>query len=673
MLRKFFCLLLLTTVLLQNNFFAQKKTEIKFGKITIADFTPQSPAIDSGSDAVVLADIGSSEFEGNSNGYFSLIFKQQERILLKSRNAFEEATVKVPLYTWQSQFAEKFEDFEAVTYNLENGKIIETRLDKNSIYKEKYNRYFTTIKFTLPDLKEGSIIEYKFTVRSPFNNNNIRSWSFQGKYPVLWSEYQVTIPPIFNYVTLRQGYLPYAIDSVAKVFKNYTILDPGEGVNGSSTVYHLSGDAIWAYWAMKDVHAFKEESYISSSENYIPKIKFQLHSIKYNDTYIKQVMKDWYTTVDDLMKDEDFGKPLADQNSWLQNDLKNICGGTEGLDKARKIFEYVRDNFTCTDYDARDLSGPLKKIYQSRKGNVADINLLLTAMLISGGFEAHPILLSTRENGRPNESEAVLSQYNYVITRLTVDSAFYLLDASVSRLGFGKLTDDCYNGSGRLISKPPYLLPLTTDSLQEEKNTSVFIINDDNGNVIGSYTSNLGYFESLNVRDKLAKTKQDDFLKEITKSYPSEVEISNMVIDSIKLYDEPVSIKYDMKLKFDDDMVYFSPLFNESWKKNLFTSAKRLYPVEMPYKINETYVLNMEVPKGYKVDELPKSTKVKLNENEGYFEYIIANTGGKQIQLRCRLTFNKANFTPNDYQTLRDFFTYVVKKENEQIVFKKGQ
>jgi hypothetical protein len=32
---------------------------------------------------------------------------------------------------------------------------------------------------------------------------------------------------------------------------------------------------------------------------------------------------------------------------------------------------------------------------------------------------------------------------------------------------------------------------------------------------------------------------------------------------------------------------------------------------------------------------------------------------------------NKANFQPEDYNTLRDFFAYVVKKQSEQIVFKK--
>lgn len=669
MLRKFVCLLFTICPFLHVALAQNTKIGLKLGKIVVSDFSPVSPAIDSGTEAVVLADIGSSQFEGNSYGYFSLIYKKHERILLKSRNAFEEATVKILLYTGLTELTEKFDDFEASTYNLENGKIVETKLDKNSIYKEKYNRNYYSLKFTLPNVKEGSIIEYKFTINSPFHNNNIRSWDFQGRYPVLWSEYQATIPPIFNYSIIKQGYLPYAIDSGAHLFKSYNILDPGDASH-SSEVLSLSGEASWACWAMKDVPAFKEEGFLSSSENYKSKIKFQLHSIRYSETNIKQVLKDWNTSVEDLLKDEDFGKPLSDNNSWMGDDLKKVTKGTEGLDKAKKIFEYVRDNFTCTDYDDQYLSGPLKKTYQSRKGNVTDINILLTAMLLSQGFEVHPVLLSTRDNGKAIESEAILNQYNYVIVRLAVDSVFYLLDASVSRLGFGRLEENCYNGSGRLIDKPPFLVQMSADSLKEEKTTSMYFLNDDSSNLVGSYKSNYGYFESLNLRNKLAKTKQEDFLKELTKSYPSEVKILNMEIDSVKLYEEPISIKYDIKSKWDEDIVYFSPLFTESRKANPFASANRLYPVEMPYKINETYVLNMEIPRGYTIDEMPRSTRVKLNEDEGLFEYIIGKNQNL-LQLRCRLVFYKANFLPDDYQTLRDFFGYVVKKESEQVVFKK--
>ena len=114
-------------------------------------------------------------------------------------------------------------------------------------------------------------------------------------------------------------------------------------------------------------------------------------------------------------------------------------------------------------------------------------------------------------------------------------------------------------------------------------------------------------------------------------------------------------------------------MMTEGLKENLFKAAERYYPVEMPFAMDEVFILNMEVPKGYVIDEMPKSTKVNFNENEGYFEYIIAKNGNDRVQLRTRIMLNKASFAPDDYASLRDFFGYIVKKHSEQIVFKKSK
>ncbi len=164
-------------LVLAHPIFAQHKSITKLPKVSIADFSTTSPVIDSNANAVVLFDIGSSEFEGNNDGDFTLIYKRTKRIWLRNKNAFDAATVKVPIYigsTYSDE--ERFEDFEATTYNLEQGQIIDTKLDKASFFKEKYNRTRTIIKFTFSNIKEGSIIEYKYTLKSPFFKSRLRSW-----------------------------------------------------------------------------------------------------------------------------------------------------------------------------------------------------------------------------------------------------------------------------------------------------------------------------------------------------------------------------------------------------------------------------------------------------------------------------------------------------------------
>ncbi|MBA2746477.1 MAG: DUF3858 domain-containing protein, partial [Flavisolibacter sp.] len=136
--------------------------------------------------------------------------------------------------------------------------------------------------------------------------------------------------------------------------------------------------------------------------------------------------------------------------------------------------------------------------------------------------------------------------------------------------------------------------------------------------------------------------------------------------------DLPVTIQYDIDLNLEkDNLLYVNPMFNEGWKKNPFTSLKRSYPVEMPYMVDETFLLTLEVPAGYEVDELPKQLMLKIDEDgSGFFEYRISHSGST-ISFRSRLKMNKAFFMPEEYDTLREFMTIVVKKHNEQIVFKK--
>lgn len=113
-----------------------------------------------------------------------------------------------------------------------------------------------------------------------------------------------------------------------------------------------------------------------------------------------------------------------------------------------------------------------------------------------------------------------------------------------------------------------------------------------------------------------------------------------------------------------------NPMLTEGYKQNPFKSLERKYPVEMPYTSDETFNLIMYIPTGYVVDELPKSAKVSFNNGEGYFEYLIEKQSDA-VYLRSRIYFTRANFMPDEYEDLRGFFGLIVKKQNEQIVFKK--
>lgn len=384
-------------------------------------------------------------------------------------------------------------------------------------------------------------------------------------------------------------------------------------------------------------------------------------------------MGTWTDVTKQLLQDEDFGSALDKNNGWLGDVVKPLLAGanSEG-EKARRIFMYVRDAITCTSHNGIYTSQSLKNILKAKSGRVSEVNLLLTAMLRYAGITAEPVLLSTKNHGVAYALYPIVSRFNYVIAQTTIEGKTFMLDASHPRLGFGKLLPDCYNGHARVVNEPATPMELSSDSLSERKLTSVFISHNESQLWMGSMQQTPGYYESYNILDKVKEKGADEFFKEVKKGYGMDLDIQEAGIDSLTKYEEPVKVHYTFTLKGnDEDIVYLSPMFGEGYKENPFKSAQRLYPVEMPYTFDETYLLTLQVPNGYVVDEMPKSIKVKFNEEgEGFFEYFITQSGNT-VSLRSRVKMQRATFYPDEYDFLREFFNMIVTKQKEQIVLKK--
>lgn len=643
-----------------------KQKKFKYGDVTAKDFETEVYSIDSSADAVYLYDVGNSTFQENVKASFNVIYQKHARIRLLKKSSFGLATVELSLRKYGIE-EDKLQDIDAATYNFENGNVIVTKVDRNSLFKEK-NGNTTNYKFTFPNIKEGSIIEFDYKIEHPFPYY-INDWNFQGKFPRLWSQYSVSIPEYYDFVLISQGYLPFIKDTVSINRRTFHISDRSGAEHGRSGT--IEGNLLEHTWAIENVPVLKEEGYTTTLDNHISKLEFQLSAFRFPNQAVQPYMSNWNDFAKNLLKNEDFAEALNHENNWLYDEIKPITAIiTEDESKAKQIFEYVRDNYSCVDNYALYLSQPLKKTAQLKKGNVADINILLAAMLKSAGFEVHPVLLSTREHGYASETYPLMSKFNYVVVQAIKGDKKYLLDASDPNTGFNNLPEECYNGSGRIIAETPVLVNLSPDSLTESKVTTVFMINDGD-KISGSFSTLLGNFESASIRKKLKKTSQEGFFKEIGKAYPMEVELTNAKVDSLKMAEYPLTIRYDIKFNTgDEDIIYFNPMLAEAYTENPFKAAERLYPVEMSSCQNETYILNMEIPKGYVVEEMPKSARVMLNDDEGMFEYIIGKTGDR-IQLRCKTVIKKATFYPEDYATLRDFFAFIVKKQAEQIVLKK--
>ena len=661
----------------QNYCSAQEKLKGQYGKVISGDFsTPPSAIIDSNANAVILSDIGSVHFVGNRSNWFSYVFKKQTRIKILNKKAFDLATIHIRLFTLDEdpEHIEHVDNLSASTFNLENGQVTEIKLDKKDVFEEKEDKNWVLKKFTMPAVKEGSIIEYTYTITSPYNFN-LPHWEFQSiNNPCLWSEYEVTIPQALFYITVRQGVHAFAIDKGSEGHATYKVTKKAEAgaLANQDEDLIVSANTIQHRWVMKDVPAFHNERYLTTPWNYIDKIDFQL-SKTYNGAEYSDETNNWKKATEELLQRDNFGQTLNDDKEEVNSLADRITANSSGaLERARSIYYYMTGHFTCTDHYDKYITTDLQDVIKKNSGTVGDINLLLIALLRKKGLQADPVVLSTRDYGYNLSSYPVLSRLNYVIARLRIYDKVYYLDAARPQLGFGQLAGDCYNGHARIISnKDSGSVWFEADSLKEKKTTMVMITPTDKG-LEGTYQSTLGQQESYNTRERVGGKGMAGYFKDIQTSYGEDLDISNTGIDSLERREDPVRVYYDFTLKQAPGapLIYFNPLFADAWRENPFKAAERKYPVEMPYVMDDIYLFSMQVPEGYTVDELPKSARVKFNDDQGLFEYILQAQDGL-VQLRCHLKLNKAFFQPDDYNNLRDFFAFVVKKENEQIVLKK--
>lgn len=313
-----------------------------------------------------------------------------------------------------------------------------------------------------------------------------------------------------------------------------------------------------------------------------------------------------------------------------------------------------------------------RKAYDARSGNVADINLLLTAMLQEAGLEASPVLVSTRENGRPPKQSPLLNKFNYVVCHLEIDGNTYLLDATEPLLPFGTLPVRALNKEGYLIKKKEHrwvdLKPVVY---------SKFITTDitlkANGDMDGQATESAGGYYAFSLRKNLSDNGEEKF-SESLKREVGNYKLGKPAIENKDKLSEPLNIKYSISATGNgqsNHIIYLNPLVGHGNTDNPFKVNERLYPVDFASPIDETIITKYTLPAGYVIDEAPKSISVALPNNGGKFTYMVQQEGN-MLQVMSRVNINKPVFYAQEYPYLKEFYNQIIAKHAEQIVLKKG-
>jgi len=673
-------LLVLTAIIFcafQGTLLAQEK--IKFGKIDISDLKMTRCPFDSAADALVLCDVGSSRYEYSENKGFELLFDRLVRIKIFTKTGYPNANFTIEYWNAGTD-CEKVESLKGKTYNLESGGVAETKLDDKSIFDEVEDIHTKVKKISFPAVREGSVVELKYTIRSPFIGH-IRSWYFQGELPIRWSEYEVNVPEYFRFGKQSMGYYPFEVnkttshpETINSQYFSYN--GTMGGVNLKTKLEHssISYQVYTEQYATRDVPALKEEPFSNTLQNYSMRIRYELKSYQYPGRDPHELTTDWRVVVRDLEADEDFGKQL--NKSGLVKDIVDEING-KALKPYYKMVEaqnYVRTHFKWNGKNSLYPSENLKKAVANHAGNSADLNLLLILILRELNLNVVPLASSTWDNGVIFESVPTQRGLNYVTGLVRLDSSEYILDATSPYLPFKMVPRRCLNDKGVVVSDGnTRWVPL----LGGEKDNSLTFADlkiDTAGNLQGRMITSESGYSAADSRENYFSSGEAAFSKTLKEKYKL------WDVGEIK-YENAGDPEKEFKVIFDmipseigqssGNMIYLNVLSGLGKNSNPFNNEKRIYPVDFNCPVKETYVFTYEIPPGFNVESLPESVKFSLPDQSASFKFVVGSKENK-IMVSSMLTINKTTFITSEYEALRDFFARIVAKHSQQIVLKKS-
>ncbi|SFZ94567.1 protein of unknown function [Flaviramulus basaltis] len=626
-------------------------------KVTKSDLTINTYEKDSTANALVLYEQGNSYFDKKD---FILKTEVKHKVKILNREGFDNANVKIYLYNDDNNNKkEKVEDIIATTYNLIDKVVITTRLKKADVFEEKYNDNTTLIKFTLPNIKEGSVIVYSYTLISPFMFK-YKDWRFQDDIPKLYSEYRASIPGNWIFHKKLVGGKKLAVSTI-EIKKDCLTTYNGGSADCEESVY-----------AMKDIPAFISEDYMTAESNYLARIEYELETIRGMDGRISHYTKTWETVDKEFRTDGDIGRQLkksVDAEKLLSQDIFNE---PDTLKKAKAIFNYLQEDYTWNEKYRIFKDVSVKDLINDKSGNVSSINILLHNLLEESGIDVKPILLSTRNNGFATKLYPVISDFNYLIVQVTINKKTYFLDATDKYLSFGEIPFRCLNEYGRLLdfkegSKWIDIKPSKKSSIMY----NVDIHFDEEQNLVGKVKNRLTGYHALHAK-KSYYPSEDGYLNKLENNSPF-IEISNHEVTSKGKTSDKFSESYDIEYNIDEinQTLYLNPFIVKFFAENPFKLQERTYPIDFGYKDNYLYSFKLSLGENYSVKEMPKEIRLTLPNDAGNLSFA-SKMVGNDLHLLFKIDFKAPVYPAEYYPYLKELMSKIVDiQKNSLIVLNK--
>lgn len=635
------------------------------GKVSLAELQEKSHPADSNAAAAILFNKAKSYFKYDDKKGFTAKHEYIFRIKIYKKEGLGWANFKVPYYVGYENINSDFVKFsDGVTYNLENGTIVKTKLTGEGRFSKDVNEFWNEASITMPNVKVGSVIEFKYTLNSE-NITVFPDFCMQYDIPVNFSEYLTEIPEFFIYKPILTGFRKVKSDSkIVSGYQNFA--------NQYNQTVNMSFQQINSIYTAENVPALKSEPYVDNVYNYRSAVMHELEKTRFPEMPEKNYSMTWEGVANMIFKEPRFGKELnqgAYFAAYLNPIIKNAKTETE---KADLIFAFVKRVMNWDGYYGYFAKKGVKKAFDDKTGNVAEINFVLINMLNYAGINANPVLLSTVSNGIPAFPNRTV--FNYVIAVADIDGKRQLFDATEKYTAAGILPFRDLNWVGRLIRQDGSSeeIKLVPENLSKEGITIMAAI-DASGKIEGKARITRADYFAYDFRVKYEGANQQDYAERL-EGRLNQIEIKEYQREKQENYSKPVTETFNFatvnETEIINDKFFISPLLFLSNVSNPFTAEKRELPICFEFPKQQKFTINIEIPQGYMIESMPKPATITTGENVCMFSFNIQNTGNR-IQVSAVLEIKSVMVSVAFYESIKAYYKAMTDKLKEKIVLKK--
>lgn len=612
----------------------------EFGTFSREEMDMKECDFDKDADAVILFDDGFSDYDDN----YRLITKRRIRVKIFNNRGIEEGNIRIRFYS-KDDF-EYIQNISAISYTIdENGIYSAHLLDRKSIFTEKEDNYYSSIKFAMPNVKAGSIIEYQYeSVMKHYGG--LDHWIFQSHIPTLKSSYFLQIIPNheFAYIIQKKNIYPIVIKPLSE--------------RGA------------IYFEMSNIPGLKFEPYMDAVKDYMQRVEFQLSG--YKSVFGSQIDVDntWRKVADDLSSDKNLGAALKKSLPQLDEIKSLVMKDSTASAKLRTIYNYVRNNFTWNEFYGILAPDGIKTVWEKKTGSAGEINLVLISLLQTFNLEVYPLLVAERDFGKIDTTYPFIEKFNKTAAYVIADNKIFILDATQKYCPPELIPFPLLNTYAFIVDRKKYKL-FRIETIGESFKAGIIIKStlDRNGKLSGSADITSKEYAKQMQTEAIRKNEKKYILEKFAGSQEG-LAVDSFHYENLNSDNDPLvqHIKFMNELTESSGFIFLDYNLFTGLEKNPFKKEERFTNIDFgfPYQIN----VEEEI-------ELPKNTKMDLPEDKTLVTPDNNILISRKITREGNLLHIKINFTQNvtlayteSYKTLRQFYISMTQLLNEPIVIK---